>query len=260
MHFYVGFDVLPYLRYCCIDSFSRLNPDWQVMLWRGSTVYNEPWSWSTHEQKLRSYQGPDYLSKLGNIETVNFNEIGFREQANENFKSDWLRLWCLNRFGGYYADCDILFVKPMFDDLLEYDFAIPYEAVGDYFSTAFLGSLPNNPILVDLASKAMELWNPESYQSAGTDLFRKVIGGWQGLYKYNLNCWNMPIAISAPVKFNQTYRLWIDNDASFIQPYSVGVHLFSGDEYTCRFESVLYSDEDLTQYDNWVCSHLRATR
>ena len=54
---------------------------------------------------------PDYEFKLWNEETFDVNSVEFTKQAYANkkwaFVSDYVRMYALNKFGGWYLDTDI---------------------------------------------------------------------------------------------------------------------------------------------------------
>lgn len=89
---------------------------------------------------------PEYELKLWNEETFNVNSVPFTKQAYENkkwaFVSDYVRVYALNKLGGWYLDTDIEILKSL----------SPFEGkrmvLGtdhDGALTALMGSEPGHP-------------------------------------------------------------------------------------------------------------------
>lgn len=60
---------------------------------------------------------PDYEFKLWNETTFDVTTCNFTQQAYENkkwaFVSDYVRVWALRKYGGWYLDTDIEILKPL---------------------------------------------------------------------------------------------------------------------------------------------------
>ena len=72
-------------------------------------------SWTSHEQKLK-YTENCYLSELKRIKNliirkVDFNKIGFYNEASEVIKSDYFRYHILQKYGGVWSDMDIMYTN-----------------------------------------------------------------------------------------------------------------------------------------------------
>lgn len=89
---------------------------------------------------------PEYKFMLWNEETFDVNSVPFTKQAYDNkkwaFVSDYVRVYALNKFGGWYLDTDIEILKPLtpFEDnrmILGTD--------SDGALTALMGSEPSHP-------------------------------------------------------------------------------------------------------------------
>lgn len=94
---------------------------------------------------------PDYEFKLWNEETFDVNSVEFTKQAYQfkkwAFVSDYVRMFALNEYGGWYLDTDIEILKPLF----------PFEdkrmVLGtdhDGALTALMGSEPHHPYWVQM--------------------------------------------------------------------------------------------------------------
>lgn len=112
-HCYWGGNKLPYLRYLTIDSFHRLNPDWQIRYYYPLNPVSEH-SWSTTEQKY-SDTWENWVDKIDSksIQTIGISFDGIRKEMSEVHRSDYLRWQLLATIGGLWSDMDIIYIKPM---------------------------------------------------------------------------------------------------------------------------------------------------
>jgi len=89
---------------------------------------------------------PEYEFKLWNEETFDVNSVEFTKQAYANkkwaFVSDYVRMYALNEFGGWYLDTDIEILKPLtpFEDK-----RLVLGTDHDGALTALMGSEPRHP-------------------------------------------------------------------------------------------------------------------
>lgn len=120
---WVGGKEKPDLVKRCIESWKKHCPDYEIIEWNDVV-----------------------LEKIDNI---------YVKQAYENkkwaFVSDYLRLWVLYNYGGFYFDTD-LEVTNNIDRFLEYKLVMGYEIWNGEISplTAFLGAEKRNNVVRDL--------------------------------------------------------------------------------------------------------------
>lgn len=105
------------LFYRCLESWKKFCPDYKIMEW--------------------------------NEDNFDISASEFAKQAYENKKfgyvADYIRVAVLKKYGGIYLDTDVEIIKPI-NDLLDNDFILSFENEA-YLETAFLGSIPNHPLL-----------------------------------------------------------------------------------------------------------------
>lgn len=123
IHFiWVGDKEKPQLVQACIKSWKKYCPEYKIMEWGNSD-----------------------LEKIDNL---------YVRQAFESkkwaFVSDYLRLYALNLYGGFYCDTD-LEITASIEKFRQYDFVGGYELYNNHVSpmTAFIGATKNNPIIND---------------------------------------------------------------------------------------------------------------
>ena len=89
---------------------------------------------------------PDYEFKLWNEDTFDVNSVEFTKQAYANkkwaFVSDYVRMYALNKYGGWYLDTDIEILKPI-ERFEEHRMVLGTDHDGAL--TALMASEPNHP-------------------------------------------------------------------------------------------------------------------
>lgn len=89
---------------------------------------------------------PDYEFKLWNEESFDVNSVEFTKQAYANkkwaFVSDYVRMYALNRYGGWYLDTDVEILKPL-SDFENHRMVLGTDHDGAL--TALMGSEPGHP-------------------------------------------------------------------------------------------------------------------
>lgn len=103
---------------------------------------------------------PDYKIMFWNEETFDINSIPFTKQAYENkkwaFVSDYVRVYALEKYGGWYLDTDVEILKPLFP--FE-DKRIVLGTDSDGALTALMGSEKGHPFW----SKILDLYANMSF-------------------------------------------------------------------------------------------------
>jgi hypothetical protein len=116
IHFYWS-GKMPYLRYLSALSFKRLNPEWEINIWT-SQVKSKIRTWNSYELNY-SENWDDWTEEFYNLSNefhaVDFKKLGVSNSISEVHKSDLLRYWILNKYGGVYSDTDIFYFSPIAD-------------------------------------------------------------------------------------------------------------------------------------------------
>ena len=187
--FFTG-ERLSFCRYMTFLSFRRLNPDWQIDLYTsGSAAINrKPWG-TPEQQDFFSYRGPDYFDRL---DALSVNVIPWQppeqfirrksksSSLNPVHQSDICRWEVLRDAGGFYADTDILFVRPLDERIYPAIVAtgadVALYLLRDNLPIGFLAARPGTSFYADVYSAAVEHCDQQEYQSAGADAIRRVLG------------------------------------------------------------------------------------
>lgn len=162
---------------------------------------------------------PDYEFILWNFDKFDINSSLWVKQAFENkkyaFAADYIRLYAVYNFGGFYMDMDIEVLKP-FDDLLDKDLALAYENDNGGIEAGCFGAEKNNPII----KKCLEYYTGRSFIKTDGSFDMLVLP--QIMAKY---CKNAGLDIKD--KFFFTCKSFETGIVS-TKPHSYTVHHFAG--------------------------------
>ncbi len=95
----------------CIDSWQKVLPDYEFVLWDTKRFSLEQSAWVKEAFEAKKYA----------------------------FAADYVRLFAIYHYGGIYLDCDVEVIKK-FDDLLHLPYFIGKEAIGDRVEVAAFGA------------------------------------------------------------------------------------------------------------------------
>jgi len=228
LHCYWGGNSLPYLRYLTIDTFHRLNPDWQIRYYYPINPKKEH-SWVTTEQKYKE----TWDNWIDKIDTSYVSAIGISfEDAKKNMsevhRSDYLRWQLLSGLGGLWSDMDILYVKPMEALYVNTEENSDKETVvcisGYGHSVGFMMGSRRNVVFKTMADKSLASYSSNQYQCMGSVLFNK-------LYP-NIELIPRGINLSMDVVYaydaNHVRELFSDNRPNRFTNNTIGVHWYAG--------------------------------
>lgn len=239
MNFYWGGQSLSYLQYLTVLSFHKFNPLWKIVLHTPTVASNEI-TWITDEQKVQ-YVGPDYFDELKslpyvNVNVVDFNEIGFFNNAPEVFKSDYLRWYLLSTQGGGWSDIDILYVKPL-NELIEAN-TESLVCLGEYGNIiGFLLSKQNNPLFKRLLDNCFRYFNPNDYQSIGSKLMNLFYPKEIDLFYEFPNTKNIQMDSFYKINHENIVDLFNENKIELITDDVIGVHWYNGSSIAKHFNN-----------------------
>lgn len=230
IHFYWS-GKMPYLRYLSALSFKRLNPDWKIILWT-SEVKSQIRTWNTcelnYEQNWDDYS-EIFMGLCDKINTVDFSK---NNDISEVHKSDLLRCWVLNKYGGVYSDTDIVYFNPISELSINNEGNQNVETffcICDYgHSTGFLMASKGSEFFGRVFHEACKV-DIVRYQSLGPDLFNKLFPtiesinglniGMDALYHYNIQ------------RIDEIYK---EKDLKFPKG-AIGVHWYGGHPLSGNF-------------------------
>lgn len=263
-YFYWGSNPLSYLRFITIPSFMKHNPEWKVKIFRPLVEYTKDPSWVSHSHKSR-YVGRDYFLELYNldvdIETIDFRNIGFRENVHEAYKSDYLRWWLLSNYGGFWSDFDVVFSRPLKEsDFENVDFCITGRYDPTIYYIAYIYAKPKSEIANILlkCAQTSHYFDPSNYQCLGNVLllrcFPKPTSFKDCAPHVDVNI--IDPVINLPV-VNVTYIKHIFEQANAVDmSNSVGLHWYGGHPMATDWENKLTYDT-VKDYNTSLCDLIK---
>lgn len=120
---WLGPDPFPQLVVHCIDSWHRFLPDWEFRLWDKTYIEIINSTWVREAFKAKSYA----------------------------FAADYIRLWAVYHYGGFYLDTDVEVLRD-FSPLLSLPYVFGIENVSGKIEAATFGSEPGNIFIKDCLS------------------------------------------------------------------------------------------------------------
>jgi hypothetical protein len=262
MNFYWGFNSnMSYLNYLTIYSFRKLNPDWEIVLYRPIKSSKYVLSEQINDFHLE-YSGKDYSKQLENIEKLSiidfdFSKISIDNNLAEVYKSDFLRWFLLSTKGGAWADLDILFIRSMtsidinnrmiIGESSKLDTAIIFKDLG-YHPIGFYLSKKNNPFFAKIFKMSKENFSNTDYQSIGEHLLSKLFPGWGSIKNQfpDLNIADMHANTVYPFLSHEVNKIFKGNfifsliSKTKIRKNTIGIHWYNGSnktkEYINEFE------------------------
>lgn len=244
LHVYWDGSKLSFLNYLTLISFNHYHSNWRVILHRPKypTIYK---SWLTNEHNI-SYEGTCYLNKvkqLSNltINLVDFQEIGFINEASEVIKSDYLRYYMLNKYGGVWSDFDIIYVDSIekkFKDntdvvLFKSDMCIKQKGhLVKLFPIGLLISKRNSQFYTSVLKQIDKYYDPNSYQCIGcfliTDIYQKFQKS-KDIMVYKSDEYYLP--------FNHyEIDMMINGSAKIFHQNIVGIHWYNGSNLMKQYQ------------------------
>jgi hypothetical protein len=227
LHLYWGRNrPLSYLRYRTYETFKRLNPSWEIMVWTTDTPTMTD-SWTTGEQSgERNYV--DWFEKIPVRQSFDFERFGFPVGASEVHKSDFIRWWLLSEIGGWWSDFDIYYARPMttmthlapgvFD-------AHTVVCAHRWHSIGFLGAQIGSTVFSKAAEIAADKYRPRDYQCIGRTLMDRLlpppVATGDGIV-------NLPESVVYPVRASPKRDILRLRSHIDIPAGHVGVHWYAG--------------------------------
>lgn len=236
-HLYWGDSPLPLSRYLTVWSLRKMNPDWDIRVYRPRGGVN------TGKVYADEYDGYDYSDKLADVCNVEYVDFGIFSDLWDVHKSDLLRWQLLTDVGGIWSDMDIFYVNSL--SLLEsyqttigpdVELMIYYHPIHLYHSIGLIASSPRNEEITRIRNLAGGSYD-SSFQCIGSELLNQS------------HIDNKYIDIMHPhvcnMIFNQVYymgaymidKIHEENIANKMPPMSVGLHWYAGHPASTEFQN-----------------------
>lgn len=253
LHLYWDGSPFSYLNLLTVLSFNKYNYGWKVNVFCPKNPIKSK-SWKGDEQKV-DYVGKDYFDELKKIVNVNihyidFNTLPFKfKDASEVIKSDFFRLYVLNKYGGLWSDFDIIYTNNVINwhtrklsaqkNMILYRYDIPNIPKHHVYPIGLFLSKKMNSVLTTILVNIHKFYNPDNYQCLGASMFQFLFN--PSSYEQSKDILNKMKLVELemadatcylPIKWNELNMLYKD---SSIKPsiYETndnvfGIHWFNG--------------------------------
>ena len=255
LHLYWDGSNFSYLNLLTVLSFNKYNKFWKINVFCPKNPTKVK-SWKGDEQK-EEYTGKDYFDELKKIinltiHYIDTDNLSFtHKNASEIIKSDFFRLYVLNKYGGLWSDFDIIYTgsvekyhlekmtgKNASKNMVLYRYPIEGRDFHIFPVGLFLAQ-KNNSILGTIIKNIDMFYNPDSYQSLGCQMFQFIFNKQNymkakdilkqmklpELFFGDANCY-------LPIKWNELDNLYVREDRT-IEEFEgssevFGIHWFNG--------------------------------
>lgn len=231
VHFYWDKSPLSFLNLLSVKSFKELNPDWTVKLYEPKFRHNNiSWVGYTQKEKYSNINYLQYVYKYcDEIIEVDLEELNFRNDVSEVYKSDFLRWFLLSTEGGLWSDMDVLYIKPM--HMLDLTICEESERNINNYLIGFLLASRNNDFYANISKKSIKEFNSLEYQSIGNKLIRKLypdIFDIECLHD-KISMANIPLNIVYPYNYRDLSNLYKTNNEYLITDETIGIHWYNAE-------------------------------
>lgn len=267
-YFYWGNETISFLRYLTVYSFRKLNPDWEINIFRPSKKYKGKIPWETGEfYDGVNFRGKDYTQELFGLDGIYIKEVDFSsyplvKDAPENYKSDLFRWYILSQEGGLYSDIDILYFRPMNDLFFNskenenINAAICLQKYGHIIG--FLLSSQDNPFFTKLLSSCENAFDSKNYQSLSAPMVNNIYPTMDCINEMfpDLVFHNMPMNVVYAIDHFNIPAIFYLNDSHCLTPETIGIHWYAGNMFSQEFNNEL-THENLHSYDNLIVQKIK---
>lgn len=268
MFFFWSGDKMSFLRYMTLYSFCKLNPDWEVTLYVSKRFDRTKTWYSINQQDYLQYAGEDYFNRIpSKVKIVDWQLINPNNNQLMNLTPVHLCDYCewehLYKDGGFYADMDILFVKPL-DNLYNFINENNYDTVVShrgFFSIGFLACNKDNRFFKDIYDKSFISYRGD-YQSIGVELWYGHLGGGCGTEHYDtmvnwyndLKIYNFPFNIIYPWDYTMLPEIF--EKVNRVPEESYSIHWYAGDPYSQKYNSMI-NEHTFRSMNSTICNYMK---
>ena len=239
-HYFWDNRPLSFLRWASINSFSVLNPDWELKLHVSSDSANPNWSWPNNKQKPSGdYRG--WLDRIKNLKII--EEVQF-PGLHGVFQSDILRNQYLVEDGGLWSDVDILYYKPITEmvcnqeEFADMDCALCVPTA-QWFPIAFMAAAPGCAFFKTVHTHQLAIYKASkgrgNYQKFGSKVYRNALS--IGDYSY-IDLAAAEVYQTPWTRHGSIFEGEIDLEKG------VGTHWYGGSPSSAKFEPLI-------THENW---------
>lgn len=228
------------LHYYTVYSLVKLNPGVPITIYTSIVESNKIVQWQSGEQtpdEIECISLNDILSISDNIKLVQIDFVSEYKIKNEIscvFKADFTRICKLYEHGGMWFDFDILFVKPIPDELFKLDSNILYFRYSETIPTGLLFSSAKNIVIEKMYFKCLEnIKNVNSNSVVGYQTFGPNI--WNEFYHSQFaNTLCLKTECVYPYIWN-TISQFFESSNDLITENTFGIHWYNGGKESKKY-------------------------
>jgi len=270
MSFFWAAKRMSWMRYMTLRTFRYHNPDWQIVLYLGDADGGKGWK-SSETMDSQTYLGTDYSDQVSSLDVEVRKWTSPLPALAPAHACDLCQWEFLSQTGGFYADMDILFVRPMpYKDLQNAD-AVFCLSEG-YMAIGLVGASANSPLFRHVSAMAKENYSPSSYQSTGAEAIYRLAGIWPNWSTFNLpgtkamsvlrrKYKKLTIAELPPVTvYPWTYKQMecVFSQTNAVPEGCVGIHWFGGNNLSQQWNNQ-FTEDNWRQFSNTFTEALKET-
>lgn len=253
LHLYWDGSPMSYMQLLTVVTFNHYNPGWNIYVWMPESKYMNK-TWVGNENKVE-YVGKDYfrdLMTIGNIsiQKLDFIKIGFLNDVSEVHKSDYMRYWALCKYGGIYADFDIIFIKPVFEcfkDIKKDNIdAVTIVYKSSVFPIGFMMAKKDSKFFNHILQNISKYYDKNQYESLGAALFRKLFVCQEQIADKFPNTVILNQSSYLPYLWYEANEIF-DTNINRIKDDTIGIHWFNGASHSKKIQNML---DDIGKVEN----------
>ena len=256
---------MSWLRYISIYSAWYYHRDYEIKLYYTSDVDNQ----SLPERN--DLCGENYFDRLKELGIIieEYEILQNPERTKRGWKyvapaqtCDILQWHKLYEEGGIFCDSDIIFLRPINEELLTHDILTCFKR---YYTVGFWGAKPDTEMMLDFYSNAFFTFDEDNYQTAGVTNIQSVtkqkLSSLSG-HKLKDLVMSYPDLSIFNLSFDSFYR-WDYNNLdkvyeSFeaIKDNQIGIHWYGGHVDSKKWIKLLTQD-NYKSFNSTLCNAIR---
>jgi len=253
---------MSWLRWLTLKTFRLNNPDWEVDVYV-PTKGCSPKRWKTHEDDDNKYKGIDYRLRMDGL-NINFKEFAPPDARLAAAQMcDFFEWELLGGPGGFYADLDILWLKPLDPLWKAVRHADAMWCLEDgLLAIGLMASKPGCRLFEEIGAFAASKNHSiaHGYQDYGTNMLYEMFPphggngriGTQSLAEMKrrypgLNIVSVSSETVYPFDWREIGKIFEENHP--MPANSIGMHWFGGDPISQKWNGLL-TEKDWWEYEN----------
>ena len=244
-HCYIGSGSLTYMAYLTIRSFIYYNPSWIINIY-------VPINYS--DTKYSNNYWKDLMDLSVNKIVMNFEKIGFYNDATEINKLNYIKWHILSTVGGLWSDPDILYINSVentiFKTKKDFDTLI-FNINNEYYPIAFFMSKANNTFFAKIKESVINMYKTNNNTNVINILKTKyptienIILNFPET-KFNVEDKN----IYLPFEYIEIDKIYKSNNINSLNKNTIGIYLFQGSDNAQIFNNNL--ENELEKNDSTI--------